>query len=249
MVQCPAIAEAALTFVSTMGRHEPPPEEGAPLWMCTYGDLMSLLLCFFIMLFAISIIAEVKWEAFIETQEIRMGYSGQSSRENQANRTSASLSTTSEMSRRLAALVGSQPTPGKGGDFTNPQTILPDGSVVKGGLVHFEWGNDELTVEAKKDLEALLPTLSASSRKIMVKGYAAPTEAEKGGFDRDFYLSYDRAINVKNYLISLGLKEEFFLVSMSDSAAIPNRAILPPGTDPKLAGASAGVFLLDGTQR
>ena len=27
---------------------------GAPLWMCTFGDMMSLLLCFFILLFALS---------------------------------------------------------------------------------------------------------------------------------------------------------------------------------------------------
>ena len=232
-----------------MARRDPPPEEGAPLWMCTFGDLMSLLLCFFIMLFAISIIAEIKWEALVETLQRRMGYEGPSQRENQAQRTLASLSTTSEMSRRAAALVGSQPTPGRGGVFTNTQTISVDGTVVKGGLIRFDLGSEELTAQAKKDLEAIFPTLISSQRKIMVKGHVAPTEIEEGGYGRDFYLAYDRAVNVKNYLISLGLKEEFFLVSMSDSATIPNRAILPPGTDPKLAGASAAVYLLDGTRR
>ena len=94
-----------------MGKREPPPEEGAPLWMCTYGDLMSLLLCFFIMLFAISIIAEIKLEAFIETMEAKMGYAGRSKSVSQGNKPSTSMSTTSERSRRTAAMTGGQPTP------------------------------------------------------------------------------------------------------------------------------------------
>lgn len=32
----------------------PPPSEGAPEWMCTFADLMSLLLCFFVLLLSFS---------------------------------------------------------------------------------------------------------------------------------------------------------------------------------------------------
>lgn len=38
-----------------------PVEEGAPLWMATFGDMMSLLLCFFILMFSMS---ELKMERF-----------------------------------------------------------------------------------------------------------------------------------------------------------------------------------------
>ncbi len=41
-----------------MGKPEPEPaevvEEGAPMWMVTFGDLMSLLLCFFVLLLSFS---------------------------------------------------------------------------------------------------------------------------------------------------------------------------------------------------
>ncbi len=37
-------------------------DAGAPAWMVTYGDLMSLLLCFFIMLAAMSSISESKYK-------------------------------------------------------------------------------------------------------------------------------------------------------------------------------------------
>ncbi|MEA4883655.1 MAG: flagellar motor protein MotB [Clostridia bacterium] len=41
-----------------MGRHkkEDPPSAGAPLWVTTYGDMMSLLLTFFILLYSFSVL-------------------------------------------------------------------------------------------------------------------------------------------------------------------------------------------------
>jgi chemotaxis protein MotB len=39
-----------------------PVEEGAPLWMATFGDMMSLLLCFFILMFSMS---ELKMDRFL----------------------------------------------------------------------------------------------------------------------------------------------------------------------------------------
>ncbi len=41
-------------------RKERPPEEGSPAWMSTFSDLMNLLLCFFVMLFASSTMDEGK---------------------------------------------------------------------------------------------------------------------------------------------------------------------------------------------
>lgn len=41
-------------------RKEQPPEEGAPAWMATFSDLMNLLLCFFVLLFASSTMDEGK---------------------------------------------------------------------------------------------------------------------------------------------------------------------------------------------
>lgn len=43
-----------------MGKKEDIPL-GAPLWMCTFSDMMSLLLCFFILLFALSTLEKVKY--------------------------------------------------------------------------------------------------------------------------------------------------------------------------------------------
>ena len=46
-------------------RKEDAPPAGAPAWMATFSDLMNLLLCFFVMLFAMSTVEEDKLAAFV----------------------------------------------------------------------------------------------------------------------------------------------------------------------------------------
>jgi chemotaxis protein MotB len=44
-----------------MGRKKEEKSGGAPEWMCTFSDMMSLLLCFFVLLFSLSTIEKVKF--------------------------------------------------------------------------------------------------------------------------------------------------------------------------------------------
>lgn len=46
-------------------RKEDEPPKGAPAWQCTFGDLMNLLLCFFVLLFSMSTIDAQKWEEIV----------------------------------------------------------------------------------------------------------------------------------------------------------------------------------------
>ena len=58
------------------------PTDGGGNWMDTYGDMVTLLLTFFIMLFAMSSLNQQKWELFVRSiypqQQDRgdAGYSG-----------------------------------------------------------------------------------------------------------------------------------------------------------------------------
>lgn len=46
-------------------RKEEQPPAGAPAWMATFSDLMNLLLCFFVILFAMSTVEESKLQEFV----------------------------------------------------------------------------------------------------------------------------------------------------------------------------------------
>ena len=220
---------------------------GIPEWMVTFGDMMSLLLCFFIMLFAMSTIMPIKLEAFVETQNMKKGYDGQSRTPSKNSKPSAALGSISERSRRNAALTGGQPDMPPPGENQPVQTIQDSKVPSKGGLVRFKLGSEQLDAQTKSSLENLLPDLLNSSNKIKVEGYVSPAEEEEGIFSRGIYLANARAIAVANHLVSLGIQKDAIEMGVSPNG--PNRAILPPRTNPRLAGASAAVYLIHGTQR
>jgi len=58
-------------------KREDKKQEGAPSWMVTYGDMMSLLLCFFVMLVAMSEIkADERFEQVMQSLREAFGYEG-----------------------------------------------------------------------------------------------------------------------------------------------------------------------------
>ncbi len=50
-----------------MEKKEAPPKKGCPAWMGTFSDLMTLLLCFFVLLFAMAELDAEKFMAFINS--------------------------------------------------------------------------------------------------------------------------------------------------------------------------------------
>ncbi|MDD5018483.1 MAG: flagellar motor protein MotB, partial [Eubacteriales bacterium] len=46
---------------------EEPQEEGSPAWMNTYGDMVTLILTVFVLLFSFSTIDAQKWEKLVSS--------------------------------------------------------------------------------------------------------------------------------------------------------------------------------------
>lgn len=227
---------------------EKPPEAGVPEWILTYGDMMSLLLCFFIMLFSMSTLQVVKIQAAIESLREGFGYVGASMapQNQQANATRPRISSTGR-ARRLDVLRGGQPITAPKGEQPQVQQIKQDAESVKGGLIRFEPGSDELNAQAKRDLDAVYGELVGSPFKILVKGHAAP--GEQGLSSREIDLSYTRAVNVWEYLVSLGIKREYFQISAVGPYEPVSRSVLPSGAGPREANSVVEVLLMTNTIR
>ena len=210
---------------------------------------MSLLLCFFIMLFALSTIAQPTVQALADSlKQDFQGFSASSKERAPKTKTTLTPSTSAARSRRIAALIGGQPIPGPLGESREVHTMLRDGETVRGGVIRFEPGSDELTEQAKRNLRlAVLPILQGSSHKIMIKGYNALTEGS-GEYQRGIDLAFFRASNVVDYLVSLGLGREFFEIAV-EPGTVPGLNLLPAGTDQKYAGATVEIMLLNQTTR
>lgn len=227
---------------------EKPPEAGVPEWILTYGDMMSLLLCFFIMLFSMSTLQVVKVQAAIESLSAAFGYQGasQSPQQMQANATRPQVSATGR-AKRLDRMRGGQPISAPHGEHTKVQTAKVDEEAVKGGVIRFEQGSDELNEAARQDLDSLFGELVGSPFKIMIKGHASP--GEQGVYRDVDDLAYTRARNVRDYLVSLGLKRNYFQIVSVGSFEPISQTALPAGADPKTANTVVEIKLLSGTVR
>ena len=207
---------------------------------------MSLLLCFFIMLFALSIITPPRFQAIADTlRQDFTGFAGASRERVQGKQTTTTVTDSAAKDRRISALAGGQPIPGPEGEATNVQAILLDGETIR--VIRFELDSDERTEQAEWDLRAIFPVLRGSPQKIMVRGYVTPeesAEAERRGSDLAFF----RAISVVDYLVSLGLDPSFFEIAVAPMT-VPDINVLPPGTEPRFAGASAEIILLNQTRQ
>ncbi|MCL2710076.1 MAG: hypothetical protein FWE95_04265 [Planctomycetaceae bacterium] len=222
------------------------PQAGIPEWMVTFGDMMSLLLCFFIMLFALSIITPKRFQALMDTMSQDFtGYPSPSRTKAPGKAVTSTVSDSGAKSRRISALAGGQPTPGPLGEATEVHAIQLDGVTVR--VIRFDLGRYELTALARRDLAAILPVLQGSPNRIMIKGYATPSESG-GTYEQDSELAFFRAVNAMDHLISLGLDPHYFDITFAPET-VPARNVLPPGTDPSLAGATVEIILLNQTLR
>lgn len=227
---------------------EKPPEAGVPEWILTYGDMMSLLLCFFIMLFSMSTLQVVKVQAAIESLSEGFGYQGSSlSPKGQANAAKPRINSTAR-ARRSDTLSGGQPVQAPKGENMKIQNVRVDEEDVRDGLIRFETGSDELSLQAKEDLARLHDQLVGSPFKIQVAGYATP--GEQGGLYRaEWDLAYARATNVRNYLVeTFKLKPNYFQVKVDPYERI-SRNVLPPGVDPRSANSAVVISFLSNTIR
>jgi outer membrane protein OmpA-like peptidoglycan-associated protein len=75
-----------------------------------------------------------------------------------------------------------------------------------GGTILFDLGSDDLTDSAKMELNDIYRQLLNTSDKVQIVGKAEL--GEPSAYRRELDLAYSRAINVWDYLVSLGMSRE-----------------------------------------
>ena len=222
---------------------EKPPAAGVPEWILTYGDMMSLLLCFFIMLYAISTIEIVKVQAAIESLREGFGYRGASQvpQQRSANATKQRINSTGR-AKRLDVMRGGQPVIAPQGENPQVATIRPGEEPIRGGIIRFDFGSDELNEQAKRDIDVIYDQLAGSPLKIRIKGHAGPDERGASRLVHD--KAYARAINVQEYLVEKGIKRQHFEISVAGSNEPLARSNIAAQANPQLVNSYVEVMLL-----
>lgn len=207
-----------------MAAPEEDPPAGVPEWVLTYGDLMSLLLCFFVLIASFSQMkTEEKKNAIIRSILKQFGQPESLSRfdiSSQMNRTrsergqSAVPLNDSNNPRKHATRSARTATPGD----SDRVRILQEGKrQIVGGPALFERGSADLTPEAKDALEQATRGLAGKWHIVDVQGFESTEPLPLASkFADPIDLAYARTRAVVDYLASsCGIPRELIRASIA----------------------------------
>lgn len=155
---------------------------GAPEWMTTFADMVTLLLCFFVLIVSFSEIKkEDQYQAVIEEIKEAFGMKGGGGKLPTDDDPALSLI---EQLESLRLRDERQPNranvkdPGMNGRESRVTNIRPGTQFAIGGGIQFEPGSAELSEEAKDSLVQMVDSLNlrGSSNKIELSGHASARE-------------------------------------------------------------------------
>lgn len=189
-----------------MGKKVEAPKAQVPEWVLTFGDLMSLLLCFFILLAAFSEMKKPReYQEILDAvnQAFGGGGGGDGIRDGQMKDTAQVI----EMLKRSAQGKGSerkvldQTDPSVPSDEKKSAVIQEGARHAIGTSIQFEPGSYDLS---KRDMDMLrtqvAPKISGLTYICPIVGHAWGIEDKRSGLSHD-ELAFRRAVAVKDYLV------------------------------------------------
>ena len=180
---------------------------GGANWMDTYGDMVTLLLCFFVLLYSMSTIDSSKWQAIVmsfnpmaaKNMTETPGGEGPSADADEGGVMEAQAEIDEDIEELFQAIQGYI-------QQSNQQSTIT--AAMDGGKIYISFGNtvffsgesSYLRPEAEPVLDAVSEMLGAASESISevrVLGHTAQgTPGEPNTVQRDRTLSSERATNV-----------------------------------------------------
>ncbi len=221
-----------------------------PEWVVTFGDMMSLLLTFFIMLVSMSEIKhETQYQALVDSMRKQFGY--QKTMESLAPgkvkpRTSQfSVMSTTGRAKRKDTAKGGVPEKAPVGEENQVRIIRPGKMTAIGSVIFFSVASAELDEKARHELDIAAEQLRGKPQKIEIRGHTtAELAARTAGTLKAMTLGYERARAAMSYLVDVKKlpAERFRLSSAGESEPLYSGTGADARELPRVE-----VFLLDET--
>lgn len=183
------------------------PPAGAPEWMTTYGDMMTLLLCFFVLIVSFSEIKkDEQFQAVVEHIKEAFGMMGGGGKIPITDDPALSLIERLDALRLKQEKVPNRSNtkdPGQQGREPQVTKVREGMMIATGGRITFEPGSADLSEEAKESLRQLAEVFKGWENLVELRGHAAALEMPDGGneaFSDLWVLSFARSKSVFDYL-------------------------------------------------
>ncbi|MCG3137979.1 MAG: hypothetical protein HJJLKODD_01835 [Phycisphaerae bacterium] len=186
---------------------------GAPDWVLTYGDMMSLLLCFFILLAAMSELRtdDEKFQKVVESLRMAFGYKGG------MGEIPSDLPPVNSLIKKLMEIVipediktiGESPDKGLQGRTYRVTSVREGLKVTFGGRLLFERFSDQLLPGGEEVLKEFSVDAVGLRNMINVLGHTTPEDLPRDcGFTDKDELAFARAKMVRDLLVQQGIEPD-----------------------------------------
>lgn len=183
------------------------PPIAIPEWVVTFGDMMSLLLTFFIMLVSLSEIKEEeKYQALVDSMRRQFGYTqslDSLSPGDSRPRTSAfTVLATTGRAKRDDTAKGGVPDPAPKGEEPQVRIIRPGRQTAVGSVIFFPADDATLDATARRVLDSTAEQLRGKPQKVEIRGHTSPQTAARAlARVEPMDLGYARSRAVMEYLV------------------------------------------------
>jgi len=185
-------------------------EAGIPEWVVTFGDMMSLLLTFFVLLFSMSEIKQEESMALMESLRRQFG-SGASALSLIPGRFAPNNSPFSKLAsmgraRRLDTMKGGDKVQAPVGDYPRVMAVRDADDSTQGGVIYFDEGSSRLTEEHRKTLHAIAGAIGGKPQKVGIRGHTSTRPLDSDSPYRSHWdLAYARCFKVMEFLVQMGI--------------------------------------------
>jgi chemotaxis protein MotB len=194
---------------------------GIPEWVVTFGDMMSLLLTFFIMLVSLSEIREEeKYQAMVESIRKQFGHDAASVSliPGSARPRNSKISKLAAQGRAeiFDTHRGGDKIDAPVGDHPRVLIVRPGSQATVGTVVLFDENSATLSDKAKAILGEQLQNLIGKTHRIEVRGHtSARPLTPNSGWEDHWELAYRRSRAVLHYLCDAGIDPQRIRLSVA----------------------------------
>lgn len=181
-------------------------QPGSPAWMTIFGDMMTLLLVFFVLLYSFSVMDLDKFEGFISAFQSRLGVldGGKTisedtnvSKGSQGEKFNPDNANFTKVMAQLQEYIDNQ-------DLTDrvKLEINERGLVVRlTGQILYDIGKADIKTEGREVLDKIAQSIIDMPNDIVVEGHTDNWPIQNDEFPSNWELSTTRATNVIRYFI------------------------------------------------
>jgi chemotaxis protein MotB len=189
------------------------PDEDPGVWLMTLADMFSLLLCFFIMLFALTYKDEEKYVGMLTKMGDALGGKSQLERK-------SGLDVVSENMQKFL----------KDNNLLMQVNLTSDSrgvSLYAEGDMFFDAGSAELKPEIKRLLRRIAEIIRATPYKVIVEGHTDDTQGVMDKYPSNWELSSARASSVVRHFIDEEGIEPYRFSAEGYAGFRPKYALIP----------------------